>query len=211
MPHPDKPSLPAALDLPEPAAKPWWTELLQGRAPTPPPAVERPVWNAEVREFHRSGVAVTRPPASFYPLRTFYGCLEEELDQAQRHGQPLVVVVLQLPNHPPAVSPRQQQRDQENAVRLAVRCGDLPTRLTPTTLVVALPRCGTTGDVILRLQRLLSPVVGGAVVSGVASFPRDGSTALELLRVATWRSLSARPRLQPDPELTRLLGPLPTP
>jgi hypothetical protein len=34
---------------------------------------------------------------------------------------------------------------------------------------------------------------------------------LELLRVATWRSLSARPRVQPDPELTRLLGPLPAP
>jgi hypothetical protein len=208
MPRTDKPDLPAAPELAEPAAKPWWAELLQGLA-TPPQSVERPVWNAEVREFHRSGVLAIAPPASFYPLRTFYGCLGEELDQAKRHGQTLTVVVLQLPDPASPAPSRRQLRDQETALRLSVRCGDLPTRLSPTTLAVALPRCEThAGGVVLRLQRLLAPVVGGKVVSGVACFPGDGSTALELLRAAAWRSMSGLPRTQPDPELTRLLGPL---
>jgi hypothetical protein len=205
MPTTERTSLLSDLELCEPAAKAWWAALLQRRGIAPPLTEPRPVWDADGREAYRAKAGATGPPASFYPLRTFYGCLGEELDQAKRQGQVLAVVVLELP----AGASREQQREQETALRLAVRCGDLTTRLAPTTLAVALPRCQThPGSAALRLQRMLTAVVEGKVVSGMACFPSDGSTALELLRVATWRSMTGLGRKELDPELARLLGPL---
>jgi hypothetical protein len=118
-------------------------------------------------------------------------------------------VVVQLPDL--GISERRLQREMEIALRLSVRGDDLPARLAPTALAVALPRTGdSAGVVALRLQRVLSRLAGARVATGMASFPTDGNTSLALLRVATWRSLTALSGSypEPDPELTRLLGPL---
>jgi hypothetical protein len=205
MPTTERTSLLSDLELCEPAAKAWWAALLKRRGIEPRLDEPRPVWNADARESYRAEAGALGAPASFYPLRTFYGCLGEELDQAKRQGQLLAVVVLELPDQPS----REQQREQETALRLAVRSGDLTTRLSPTTLAVALPRCqAQPANAALRLQRMLTAVVGGKVGAGMACFPADGSTALELLRAATWRSLTELGRKELDPELARLLGPL---
>lgn len=201
----DRPRWLAGLEPPPAAGKPWWADLLQQLPQTPPPLEPRPVWPAAVREDHRSFLGPGSRPATFYPLTTFYGRLGEALEQAQRDGLPLAVVVLQLPDLAP--QERRQQRVIETALRLDVRRDDLPARLAPATLAVALPRTGAgAGVVALRLQRVLSRLAGGRVVTGTACFPTDGNTARELLRAATWRSLKALPGTRPDPELTRLLG-----
>jgi hypothetical protein len=187
---------------------PWWADLLQGQEQAPALPPQRPVWSAEARESHRSLFTAGRS-ASFYPLTTFYGRLGERLEQAKRHGEPLAVVVLQLPVRGSQGWTRQRQRELENALRLSVRRGDLPARLSPTTLAVALPQTGANAGVVaLRLQRVLTRLAEGRVAAGTACHPADGSTARELLQVATWRSLTALPGSQPDPELTQLLGPL---
>jgi hypothetical protein len=167
----------SGLEPPVTAGKPWWAELFLGKDQPPPPPRQRPVWTAQIRDSHRSLFGPAGRAADFYPLTTFYGRLGEELEQAQRQGQPLAVVVVQLPDV--AQSERRLQRELEIALRLSVRCDDLP-------------------------------VAGGRVVTGMACFPTDGNTPLALLRVATWRSLTALPGSprEPDPELTRLLGPL---
>jgi hypothetical protein len=197
------------LDPPETAARPWWSELLPKRTRLRSEPRQRPVWTAQIRESHQSIFGPADRPASFYPLTTFYGRLGEELEQARRHGGPLAVVVLQLPAAGPQDPQRRLQREVEIALRLSVRRYDLPARLAPMTLAVGLPHTGDSAVVVaLRLQRVLSRLTGGRVVAGIARLPTDGNTALALLRVATWRSLAALPGSQPDPELTRLLGPL---
>jgi hypothetical protein len=187
---------------------PWWADVLGEQEQAPALPQQRPVWTAEARESHRLLFTAGRP-ASFYPLSTFYGRLGEKLELAKRLGEPLAVVVLQLPSRSAQQWTRQRQRDLENVLRLSVRRGDLPARLSPTTLAVALPHTGASAGVVaLRLQRVLSRLAEGRVGSGTACHPADGRTARELLQVATWRSLTAMPGAQPDPELAQLLGPL---
>lgn len=201
----ERPDLLSDLEPPERTDLPWWAELLMGRDPVSLQPEHRPVWNACVREDHRALFGAAGPVASFDALPTFYERLGEVLEQAKRAGLPLAVVVVQLPD-----LELEEQRELELAVRLSVRRDDLPARLAPTTLAVALPRTGAgAGVVALRLQRVLSRLAGGRVVTGMACFPADGSAARELLRVAIQRSLTALPGSAPDPELTRLLGPLP--
>jgi hypothetical protein len=202
----DGPDLLSDLKLPGESDLPWWGELLMGSDPVSLQPEHRPVWNASVREDHRALFGATGPVGSFYALPTFYARLGEVLERARREGQPLTVVVVQLPD----VGPQERrQRELELAVRLSVRREDLPGRLAPTTLAVALSRTGAgAGVVALRLQRVLSRLAGGQVGVGTACHPIDGSMALLLLRAATLRSLAALPEASPDPELIRLLGPL---
>jgi hypothetical protein len=133
--------------------------------------------------------------------------LLEEFAQAQGTGQPLAVVVYQLPTLTP-----EGWREVEIALRLEVRRDDLPTRLGAMTVAVVLPQTGAGAmQVALRAERTLSKVVAGPVVSGMAVYPQDGPTAMDLLRAATWRSLKTLPARREDPDLVRLLGPLSPP
>jgi hypothetical protein len=201
----NRPSCLTSPHSPLTAEEPGWAELLQEQAQLPPQ--ERPVWTAPAREDRCSLFGPATCPVNFHPLPTFYRCLGEKLEQAKRHGQPVAVIVLKLP----ALGPLERLREREMEIGLLqqVRGEDLPVRLSPTTLAVALPHIGAHASVVaLRLRRVLSSVVGGRVDVGTAWFPADGSTALELLRAATGRILTAVPGSQLDPELTRLLGPI---
>jgi hypothetical protein len=207
MSDPEQGRFPGEQDRPEWTEPPWWAELLMGRDPAPSPSGHRPVWNAAVREDHRTLFGATGRPVRCYPLLTFYARLGEALEEAKRQGQPLAVVVLQWPGR--GLPEPRRQREGEFVVRLRVRREDLVGRLSPTSLAVALVRAGAdVGVVALRLQRVLSRLAGGGVGTGTACFPTDGHTARALLRVATGRSLAAQPGAPPEPELTQLLGPL---
>jgi hypothetical protein len=143
-------------------------------------------------------------------VRPFYRHLVEEFDRAVRQSRPLAVVIFQFPDLGPAGS--RHWRDLEIALRREVRQEDLPARLTERVAAICLPNTGEGAwCVASRLERDLSRLIGAAVRVGVAYYPLDGPSALELLRTAIWRSLKTLPGQQLDPALQRLIGTLPPP
>jgi GGDEF domain-containing protein len=139
-------------------------------------------------------------------VRTFYLRLVEEIQRAERSQRPLAILILQLPFRP---TERWRQQQLEHRLRAGVRGNDFASHLSDTTFAVALPETGRGAAVVAaRLERRLSEVANGRVIPGVAHWPRDGQTALELLRTAIRRSLVALPGRRMDPELQKLVGTL---
>ena len=187
-----------------PAPPRWWEGW--GRRP-PAEGGKREVWTPEARALQRLASPTRLPQSGLYPLMTVFQWVNQEIRRVDGETGQLAVVVLQLPALPAA--PEHRQRQLEIALRREVRSNDLPTRLSETALAVALPETGAdAAGVADRLQQVLSQVAGARVGGGAACYPRDGRTALELLRTAAQRSQAAPAGKWKDPELERLLGPL---
>jgi hypothetical protein len=145
----------------------------------------RAEWTPEMRAAYRSQ-ATPLTATELCPAPLFYNRLVEAIEQHCSRQWPLAVVVLQIHEQPPEL-PRQQAL--EMALRLDVREGDVPTRLCETTFAVLLPDTGSTAVVVAaRLQRALSNITGKQVTTGIACYPEDATTALELLQMASDRS-----------------------
>jgi hypothetical protein len=179
-------------------------------AATPPHAHEgnssRQAWNAALRAAYRAQHAPAASATECERVRSFYRHLVEAIQYADASQHPMALLILHLP-----LGPTQpwQQRQLEHRLRAGVRQTDIPGCLSDTTFAVALPKTGKgVALVVARLERQLSEIAKGRVAVGVAHWPADGQTALELLRTAIRRSLRTLPGRQMDPELARLVGPL---
>jgi hypothetical protein len=168
--------------------------------------VGRESWSPQTRDSYRSKLRPGPNTAEFDLVRNFYLRLIAEIQGAERTQCPLAILILQLPLRP---TERWRQQQLEHRLRAGVRGNDIASHLSDTTFAVALPGTGKGAAVVAaRLERRLSEVADGRVITGVAHWPRDGQTALELLRTAIRRSLVALPGRQMDPELEQLVGKL---
>jgi hypothetical protein len=188
-------------DLTLPAA------LAPGQTGRQPPAQQpgrpREAWSEETRELYRSSLLPGDTPTNLYDVRTFHRLLVEAVKRAQHEQLPLAVVAF----HAPTPGDGRPRRAVDLTLRLGVRGEDFPTRLTATTVAVAVagPRAAAT-VLIERLVPLLTAAAEGPVVAGVAVHPDDGQSAYELLRVSAWRSLGVSQPRRREAELERLLG-----
>lgn len=133
----------------------------------------------------RASYRAVAPPPDLLPAPRFSQRLEEAIKQARGQQQALAVVVLQMAGPPP--EPRRQQV-LEMPLRLDVREGDVPGRLSETTFAVLLPETDETAIVVAaRLQRALANITGQPVTTGVAYYPADAATARKLLQIASSR------------------------
>jgi hypothetical protein len=118
-----------ALTLPAALAP----ELTGRPPPAREPAPPREAWSEETRELYRASLRPGVTPVNVYDVRTFHRLLGEAVNRAQQEQLPLAVVAF----HAPTPGDGRQQRAVELTLRLGVRGEDFPTRLTATTVAVA--------------------------------------------------------------------------
>jgi RNA polymerase sigma-B factor len=153
-----------------------------------------------------------------YTAGYFHSRLAEEITRACRHRQDLALVVLaldgvgvrindrtpnpsvsQLPEHPKPKSGKKVRtasvrspsalKELGVALRECLRKADIPARVDPETLAVALPQTGEGAVAVAkRMSDLLTQVAAATIASGVALYPADGREPTALLAVARARA-----------------------
>lgn len=145
----------------------------------------RALWTPEMRASFRNRLTPMTPP-ELCPAPLFCDRVAAAIEQSSSPRGPLAVVVLRM--DAPPTEPRRQQA-LEMAVRMGVRKGDVPARLDEATFAVLLPETDHTAVIVAaRLQQAISNITGRPATSGVAYYPEDAATAMELLEMASGRS-----------------------
>ena len=156
-------------------------------------------------ERRRSKPLLPRQETTLHPAADFHRRLTEDLTVCSGATQPLSVLAFQVPRYLEAE--RQQRRAMEIALRLGMRCSDLRGHLVPGVLVLGIPaHAEAAASVAQRVNDLLAELSGQKVISGMARYPFDGTRAVDLLRLAAWRSLSGSSGCAWSDDLEWLLG-----
>jgi GGDEF domain-containing protein len=114
--------------------------------------------------------------------------LEEEVSRAARYSLPLVVIAIQLGEHPRADDP-EFQRLMRSVRGTRLRRSDIPAIRDEQELLICLTqtRSEQATTVVQRLRRAVTSYTPNI---GIASFPEDGSHPGSLLAIAENRALS---------------------